>query len=54
MMQLFGRKTAPVDVFREVLFDQSLAFLRLIPGEESVLEMVRPSSQPSLQIWRLQ
>lgn len=41
-MQFFGRRApAHNEVYREVLFDQALSYLRLIPGEEAVVEMVR-------------
>jgi hypothetical protein len=44
-MQFFGRR-APShnEVYREVLFDQALSYLRLVPGEEAVVEMVRFTS----------
>lgn len=41
-MQFFGRRVpdAP-SIYREVLFDQTLSFLKPVPGEEVILEMVR-------------
>jgi hypothetical protein len=44
-MQMFARKTPDLAlVYREVLFDQLLTFLKPVPGEEVVLELVRSSS----------
>jgi hypothetical protein len=42
-MQLFPRRSAdPATVYRAVLFDQLQIFLKPVPGEEVILEMVCP------------